>query len=200
MSKTTLTHIREEIRMRRAGIYKRVSTQEQASDGYSLHDQERICRQYLDRVFGQGTCNCRVFADEGVSGKLGFAKPGTAQKRVRPGLSALVQALADGEIDTVIFYRLDRLSRNARTWLEFLQDYVLRLDVTLISVQDQIDTQSPMGRFAAANLALAAELFADISSENVRSAMRRRREDGYPTGQIGYGWSRDAKEEEHVDE
>ncbi len=176
------------------GIPIRVSTSEQADFGYSLEQQERVCREYLDRVFGPGNYTAKVFADEGYSGKLGFAKPGSPAKNVRPGLSALVQAIADGEVSVVIFWRLDRLSRNARVWHEFLQDYILKYDVTLISVQDSIDTSRSMGRFAAGILILAAELFSDITAENVKAAMARRREDGYPTGQVGFGWRRTARE------
>jgi site-specific DNA recombinase len=190
----------KEDQMIRVGIYRRVSTLEQVIEGHSLDDQDSKCREYLDRHLGRGKYTFRVFSDEGFSGKLGFARPGTSQKKVRPGLSELVAAIDSGEISTVIFYRLDRLSRNARVWLEFLQDYILKRDITLISIQDSIDTRTPMGRFAAANLALAAELFADITAENVKSALWRRREEGYPTGEIGYGWLRDRQEEDHDDE
>ena len=180
------------------GILTRVSTLEQADLGYSLEHQERVCREYLDRVFGPGNYTTTVFADGGFSGKLGFAKPGSSAKNVRPGLSALVKAIADGEVSVVIFWRLDRLSRNARVWHEFLEAYVLRYSVTLISVQDNIDTRSSMGRFAAGILVLAAELFSDITAENIKAAMARRREDGYPTGQIGFGWRRTIREESNV--
>lgn len=177
--------------MKQVGLYKRVSTPGQVSEGYSLDDQERVCRDYIDRVVGEGKYNLRVFSDEGVSGKRGFAKLGTKLSKTRPGLSLLVEAIDRGELDTVIFYRLDRISRNARVWLAFLHDHIIKHNVDLISVQDNIDTRSPMGRFASTILALAAELFADITAENVRSAMKRRREDGYPTGHVGYGWQSD---------
>jgi len=179
----------------KVAIYRRVSTVEQAEGGYSLEDQERACREYLDRIYGANGYVAQVFSDEGFSGKLGFARPGTSPKRVRPGLSALVKAICEGEVSTVIVYRLDRLSRNARTFLELLQDYVNKYDVNLVSVQDSIDGSTPMGRFAAGVLALAAELFSDQTSENVREALRRRREDGYPLGAVGYGWQRKSEVE-----
>ena len=65
----------------------------------------------------------------------------------------------------------------------------------LSHAKDNIDTSSSMGRFAAGILVLAAELFSDITAENVKAAMKRRREDGFPTGQVGYGWKRTAREE-----
>ena len=175
------------------GIYRRVSTPGQASEGYSLDDQERVCRDYLDRAYGPGGYTARVFSDEGYSGKLGFAKPDSSPRKVRPGLSALVAAIAQDEISVVIFYRLDRLSRNARVWLEFLHEYVIKRSITLISVQDSIDGSTSIGRFAAGVLAMAAELFAEIGGETVRTALRRRRESGYHTGWLPYGWARDGK-------
>lgn len=175
-------------------LYLRVSTHEQAMSGYSLRDQEIQCRSYLERVYGPGKCIVKVFADEGISGKLGFARPGSSPKNVRPALSALVSEISDGRVSAVAFWRLDRLSRNARVWLELLHDFVLKYDIQLISVQEGIDPKSPIGRYVAASLAISAELFADIGGENVKASMRRRREDGYPTGQIGYGWRRTRKE------
>ena len=176
------------------GLYLRVSTLEQAMSGYSLRDQELQCRSYLDRVYGPGKYVVKVFADEGVSGRLGFARPGSSAKNVRPALSDLVSEIAQGRISVLIFWRLDRLSRSARLWLELLHDFVLKYDVQLISVQEGIDPKSPIGRYVAASLAISAELFADIGGENVKAAMARRREDGYPTGQVGYGWRRTTQE------
>ena len=60
--------------------------------------------------------------------------------------------------------------------------------MALVSVSDSLDTTTPMGRFAAHFMALAAELFANIGAENVKSGMRQRREGGYPTGRPGCGW------------
>ena len=176
------------------GIYRRVSTPGQVSQGRSLADQERICRDYLDRVYGPGGYTAVVYSDEGYSGKLGFAKPGASPKKVRPGLSALVAAIEQGEISVVVFYRLDRLIRSARVWLEFFHDYIVKHNITLISVEDSIDGNTPMGRFAAGVLAMAAELFADITGANVRMALRRRRESGYHTGWLPFGWVRENEE------
>jgi len=177
----------------RVAIYKRVSSQEQVTGGYSLADQERACRDYLDSRYGRGGYIAKVCSDEGISGTLGFARPGTPAKNVRPALSALVQDIADGKITVLVVWRLDRIGRNARAWHELLDDFITKYGVEMISVQERVDTTTPMGKFFAGHLALAAELFARITSENVAMALRRRREAGYPTGRPGYGWIRDGK-------
>ena len=171
----------------RVALYKRVSTEEQVQSGYSLEAQETACRRHLDRLYGVDGYTVEVFADEGISGRYGY-KPGQTGRRLRPALAALVAAVKAGEIDVVAFWRLDRLGRNARVWLDFVHECVDECDVALVSVSDNIDPTTPMGRFAASFMALAAELFSNIGAENVKSGMRQRREDGYPTGRVGYGW------------
>jgi DNA invertase Pin-like site-specific DNA recombinase len=73
-------------------------------------------------------------------------------------------------------------------WMEFLQDYVLKRQVDFISVNENLDPTTPMGKFTAGMLALSAELFAESTAQNVKESMKRRREAGYPTGRVGYGW------------
>ncbi len=177
----------------RAAIYKRVSSLEQVNGGYSIADQEQACREYLDNRYGRGGYTAKVYADEGISGTLGFARPGSEVKNVRPSLSALVQDMADRKIDVLVVWRLDRIGRNARAWHELLDDFITRYRVELISVQERVDTTTPMGKFFAGHLALASELFARITAENVSAALKRRREAGYPTGAPGYAWRRDGK-------
>jgi DNA invertase Pin-like site-specific DNA recombinase len=85
---------------KRAAVYVRVSTQEQA-EGTSLDVQRQTCRSYAT---GQGWTVVGEFADEGVSGTLGS----------RPGLDELVAACRAGGVDVVVVHRLDRFGRSLR--------------------------------------------------------------------------------------
>lgn len=170
----------------KVGIYVRVSTEEQVTAGYSLDAQQLACRDYLDLLYGPEGYSFELFSDEGISGRLGFLP--SHGRKLRPGLAALAEATDKGRLDAVIVWRLDRLGRNARVWMEFLQDYVLKRQVDFISVNEKVDPTTPMGRFTAGVLALSAELFAESTAENVKESMKRRREAGYPTGRVGYGW------------
>src|SRR5262245_25772148 len=87
----------------RAAIYLRVSTEEQASDGYGLAVQRERCRAMATV---KGWSIVAEFNDEGISG--------TKDASGRPGLAALLAAAEAGEIDAVIVLALDRLGRKTR--------------------------------------------------------------------------------------
>ena len=72
--------------------------------------------------------------------------------------------------------------------LEFLQDHLQKRQVALISVSEKLDPSSALGNFIVGMLAISAQLFAESTAENVKESMKRRREAGYPTGRVGYGW------------
>lgn len=82
-----------------AGIYLRVSSEEQAQHGYSLAVQRERCRKKAQQL---GACRLREFADEGVSGSV----------LNRPGLNQLREAVRRGEIDLVVVYDPDRFARH----------------------------------------------------------------------------------------
>jgi site-specific DNA recombinase len=166
---------------RRVGLYTRLSTDEQSKEGYSLGAQQLACREYLDRLYGPEDYTIELFSDEGLSPKLGFL-PDHGPK-LRPGLVALAEAIDKSHLDTVITWRLDRLSDDGRVWSDFLQDYVLKRQVDFILVNENLDPTTPMGRFTAGVLALSAELFAESTTQNVQESMKRRGEAGYSTGE-----------------
>lgn len=83
----------------RAAIYLRVSTEEQARNGFSLAAQREACREQARRL---GAEEILEFADEGVSGAL----------LQRPGLSALREAVRTGAVQMVVALDPDRLARN----------------------------------------------------------------------------------------
>ena len=92
----------------RAGLYARVSTTEQAEEGYSIDAQLDAMRRYCR---AEGWTVEKVYTDPGISGTTGD----------RPGLQA---ALADCEghrIDALLTHRLDRFYRNLRLQLETME-------------------------------------------------------------------------------
>ena len=84
-----------------AAIYVRVSTTEQATEGYSVEEQERKCRAAIE---SKGWKCDGVYADPGVSGRT----------LDRPGLQEMLTHIRTGLIDAVVIYKLDRLSRKQR--------------------------------------------------------------------------------------
>ena len=86
---------------KRAALYIRVSTDEQARHGYSLTEQEHDLRQYADQ---HGYNIIGVYADEGISARKALSR--------RKGLQRLLDDVEGGHIDVIVFKCLDRWFRN----------------------------------------------------------------------------------------
>src|SRR5579875_2531451 len=141
---------------RRTVAYIRVSTEDQASEGNSLSDQERQARAYaVARDWGEVA---QVYADPGVSGAT----------RDRPGLHRLLADARAGTVGRVIVTKLDRMSRRAVDLLA-IEDELDRAEVERIYIKGSIDTSTPTGRLLRTVLAAVAELERDMILERTRA-------------------------------
>ena len=98
-------------------IYARVSTEDQAKNGFSLNDQLRSCRTLA------GSAPAREYVDEGVSGET----------LDRPALTALRKAILNGEIDEVICLDPDRLSRKLMNQLLLSDEWEKRVTLRFVN-------------------------------------------------------------------
>jgi len=137
----------------RTALYLRVSTPEQKPDlqydglrGYAARAGLEIVRDYFDVA---------------VSGR----------REGRPQLNALMSAVRNREIDCVLVWKFDRFARSTRHLLAALEEFD-HLGVRFISVQDQIDTDSPMGRAMFTIIGAMAELESSLISERVTAGMK----------------------------
>jgi DNA invertase Pin-like site-specific DNA recombinase len=137
----------------RTAIYLRVSTAEQKPDlqydglsAYAAHAGLNVVQDYFD---------------VGVSGR----------REGRPKLNALMTAARNRAIDCVLVWKFDRFARSTRHLLVALEEFN-HLGVRFISVQDQIDTDSPMGRAMFTIIGAMAELESSLISERVTAGMR----------------------------
>ena len=137
----------------RAALYLRVSTAEQKPDlqydglrAYAAHAGLDVVRDYCD---------------VGVSGR----------REGRPQLNALMAAARNREIDCVLVWKFDRFARSTRHLLAALEEFN-HLGMRFVSVQDQIDTDSPMGRAMFTIISAMAELESSLISERVTAGMR----------------------------
>jgi DNA invertase Pin-like site-specific DNA recombinase len=105
----------------------------------------------------------------------------TGTKIDRPQLADLMMILRPG--DKMVIYKLDRISRSTKHLIE-LSEFFDKKGVEFVSIQDLIDTATPMGRFFFRILASIAELERDIISERTKaglsSARARGRNGGRP--------------------
>jgi site-specific DNA recombinase len=162
-----------------AAIYVRVSTEEQAADGYGLDVQRERCRAMATV---KGWAVVREYADEGVSGTLGADE--------RPGLAAL---LADVEADlvrAVVVLSLDRLGRKTRLVLD-LVERLADAGAELVSCKESLDTTTPAGRFVLTLFAALAQLERDTIVERTTAGRDARgKRDGERGGRVPYGYRR----------
>lgn len=137
----------------RTAIYLRVSTPDQKPDlqydglrGYAERAGLEIVGDYLDIA---------------VSGR----------KQSRPGLDALMQAARNREFECALVWKFDRFARSTAHLLAALEEFK-HLGIRFISVQDQIDTHSPMGRAMFTIIGAMAELESSLIGERVTAGMR----------------------------
>ena len=116
-------------------IYCRVSTQEQAETGFSLEAQEETCSNYAKN---KGYAVLKTFVERGESAKT----------LNRTELKNLIQyaKINHEKIDTLIIYKIDRLSRNQRDTANFLYDFRYIFNIRIESVTENID-DSPVGQY-----------------------------------------------------
>jgi DNA invertase Pin-like site-specific DNA recombinase len=137
----------------RAALYLRISTAEQKPDL-----QYDGLRAYAARA---GLEVVKDYLDVGVSGR----------REGRPQLNALMTAARKRDIDCVLVWKFDRFARGTRHLLAALEEFN-HLGVRFVSVQDQIDTDSPMGRAMFTIIGAMAELESSLISERVTAGMR----------------------------
>lgn len=137
----------------RTALYLRVSTADQKPDL-----QYDGLRDYADRA---GLDIVGDYCDVAVSGR----------REGRPRLNALMAAARNREIDCVLVWKFDRFARSTRHLLMALEEFD-HLGVRFVSVQDQIDTDSPTGRAMFTIIGAMAELESSLISERVTAGMR----------------------------
>jgi DNA invertase Pin-like site-specific DNA recombinase len=137
----------------RTALYLRVSTADQKPDLQYDGLRTYAAQAGLDVV--------QDYCDVGVSGR----------REGRPHLSALMAAARNREIDCVLVWKFDRFARSTRHLLAALEEFN-HLGVRFVSVQDQVDTDSPMGRAMFTIIGAMAELESSLISERVTAGMR----------------------------
>lgn len=159
-------------------LYIRVSTSEQAEEGYSVGEQEERLKSYC-AAFGYQIH--AIHTDPGFSGA----------SLERPGIQKVISDVKNGLCKKVIVWKLDRLSRSQKDTLILLEDVFLANDCHFISLMESFDTSTPFGRCLVGILAA----FAQMERENIkmRTAMgiQASLKQGYYYGAaapVGYVW------------
>ena len=149
-------------------LYVRVSTDVQV-DGYSIEAQIESLENY---VKSQGWLDYKVYTDPGFSGK----------NLDRPAMKALIEDCENGKIDTVLVFKLDRLSRSQKDTLFLIEEVFNANDVGFISIRERFDTTSPFGKAMIGVLSVFAQLERETILERTRIGLKKRAEDGFWRG------------------
>jgi len=158
----------------RVAAYLRVSTDEQAESGLSLsHLREKI--RALVGVYDWDLIE--VIQDERTAKNMNWE-----------GLQRILSLVRSRKVQGVIVYKLDRLTRSQRDLLALL-DVFNRFGVRLVSVCEQLDTESAAGRFFVGMLGLIAHWERETIGERTQAAMSQLRKNGKRFSRYApYGW------------
>lgn len=159
----------------RTALYIRVSTEEQAREGFSLQSQKALLERKAAEL---NLAIVDTFIDEGYS----------AKSMKRPAMQRMLKELERNTIDLIFFWRLDRLTRRSKDF-HALAERLQHLGVGIKSATEQIDTTTAIGRFQLElSVSLAqleretiAERVTFVMSENARKGLR-----GGGTAPFGY--------------
>lgn len=153
----------------RCAIYTRKSTDTRLErDVNSLTIQREICAAYVASQRYRGWVEIeRRFDDGGHSGS-GLQ---------RPALADLMHAIEAGEIDTVVVYKIDRLTRSLLDFVRLVEIFERR-DIGLVSVSQAFDTSDSMGRMILNVLLTFSQFERELIAERVRDSIRTRKRHG----------------------
>lgn len=156
--------------------YIRVSTEDQATNGYGLAAQEDSVRSYCQAM---GYELAGIIHDDGQSG---FTME-------RPGLQEVCRLAGSGRLARVVVYKLDRISRRLRDILNLVEGELEPAGASIVSVKEQFDTSSPTGRLMFQLLGSFAEFERSlITARTMDGRKRKASEGGYAGGQPGLGY------------
>ncbi|QGM31942.1 recombinase family protein [Bacillus sp. N3536] len=161
--------------VKRIAIYVRVSTTEQAVEGYSIDEQKRLLTEWCDR---NGYIVHEVYADRGISGKSIENRP------------ALVQLLDDAKhkkFDGVLVWKTNRLARNILDLLKIVEVFEHRY-ISFRSYTESLETETSSGKLQFHMMAAIAEFERNTISENVKMGMLARAREGKWNGGRVFGY------------
>jgi DNA invertase Pin-like site-specific DNA recombinase len=163
---------RDNVTMRRAVGYVRVSTDMQAADGLSLDAQTGAIEQYCA---AHGYTLVRVCRDV-ISGA----------KDQRAGLQEALDLLQRGA-DMLVVLKFDRLSRSIKHFCELYERYFKDGVKELVAIRESIKLDSSLGRALVSILLVFAQMEREATGERTREAIRHIKGKGYHFGKVPYG-------------
>jgi DNA invertase Pin-like site-specific DNA recombinase len=174
-----------EVKQVRCAIYTRKSTDENLNSEFnSLDAQREACENYIRIQAEKGwICLPEHYDDGGFSG-------GNTN---RPALQRLLADIADGKVDLIVIYKLDRLSRSLYDFAG-LHKFFEEHNVGFCSVTQEINTSTSSGRMSLSILMAFSEFERSIVTERIRDKMDATRRKGeWVGGTVACGYKLENK-------
>ena len=163
-----------------AGIYIRVSTEDQAREGFSLPEQEKRLRAMCEY---KGYEIYKVYEDAGISAKTG---------NHRPAFEELLQDIKDKKCNTIVVLKLDRLTRSVYD-MEHIIKFLEENDAYLDCANDDINTTNANGKMVARLLTTVSQNEIERTSERTKIGMAGAIKEGHIPHQTPLGYKRKDK-------
>ena len=136
------------------------------------------CKAYIASQSFNGWQYCKTYSDAAISG-------GTIE---RPALKQMLDDMAHGLVNTVVVYKVDRLSRSILDFHKMMQ-YFNKYNANFVSITQSFDTSTSMGKLTLNMLLSFAQFEREVSSERVRDKIRASKAKGIWMGgmpRLGY--------------
>jgi DNA invertase Pin-like site-specific DNA recombinase len=170
---------------RRCATYTRKSSEEGLEQDFnSLDAQREACDAYIRSQRGEGWKPARArYDDGGYSG-------GTLE---RPGLERLLTDIEAGKIDTVVVYKVDRLTRSLADFAKIVEIFDAHA-VSFVSVTQQFNTTTSMGRLTLNMLLSFAQFEREVTGERIRDKIAASKRKGlWMGGPVPLGYEPDGR-------
>jgi site-specific DNA recombinase len=173
----------EKKRLLVCAIYTRKSTSEGLEQEFtSLDNQRESAENYIKSQQHEGWTVCKELYDDG-----GF----TGANIERPGLQRLLAHIKEGRVNCVVVYKVDRLSRSLLDFSQLLE-FFDKNNVVFVSVTQQFNTNTSMGRLTLNILLSFAQFEREIISERTKDKMGAARRRGqWLGGRTPFGYNKD---------
>ncbi|QNZ20580.1 recombinase family protein [Staphylococcus aureus] len=166
----------QQLKTKRVGIYVRVSTEMQSTEGYSIDGQINQIKEYCDFHHFEVK---DIYADRGISGK----------SMNRPELQRILKDAKEGYIDCVMVYKTNRLARNTSDLLKIVED-LHKQNVEFFSLSERMEVNTSSGKLMLQILASFSEFERNNIVENVFMGQTRRAQEGYYQGNLPLGYDK----------
>ena len=160
---------------KRVAIYCRVSTIEQAEEGYSIDEQNVKIREYCER---EGHEIYNLYEDRGISGK---------NITNRPGIKQLLEDATKNKFDLVVVWKLNRISRKLLDILNIV-DLLNKHNIAFRSLTENFETETPSGKLQLNIMGAIGEFERETIAENVKMGLLARAREGRWNGGVVLGY------------